>query len=76
MTNTAHTPCVMTDTNSFYVRICGCGIVHLCFGPTTLNLSPESVVAVTETLKEISAELRSHGYLSTPSPKPLQMTTH
>lgn len=76
MNSTAHTPCVMTDTDSFYVRICGCGVVHLCFGPTTLNLSPESVVAVTETLKEISAALRAEGHLSPLSSKTIQMTAH
>lgn len=48
----------MTNTDQFYVRICGCGVVHLCFGATTLNLSAETVIAVTETLKEVSQELR------------------
>jgi hypothetical protein len=48
----------MTDTDSFFARICGCGVIHLCFGPTTLNLSAEAFLAVTETLKELSAAVR------------------
>jgi len=49
----------MTNTDDFYVRICGCGVVHLSFGATTLNLSSEAVIAVTETLKGISREVRT-----------------
>ncbi len=51
-------PCVMTDTDSFYVKVCGCGVVHLNFGPTLLNLSPEVLVAVSETLKEVAQGIR------------------
>ncbi|MEO5970130.1 MAG: hypothetical protein ABIQ95_09400 [Bdellovibrionia bacterium] len=54
----SHSPCVMTDTEQFYVRICGCGVVHLCFGATLINLAPEAIIAVTETLKEVSNKLR------------------
>jgi hypothetical protein len=54
-----HTPCVMTTMDSFYVKACGCGVIHLCFGPTTLNLSPEVVIAVTETLREVARDLRN-----------------
>jgi hypothetical protein len=54
----SHSPCVMTDTEQFYVRVCGCGVVHLCFGATLINLSPEAIIAVTETLKEVSNKLR------------------
>lgn len=66
MTDNPHTPCVMTDTTSFFVRICPCGVVHLCFGSTTLNLSPQTVIAVTETLKEVSFEIQSR-VLSAPT---------
>lgn len=59
MSPTDHTPCVMTNTDSFYFRICDCGVIHLCFGATTLNLSPEALIAVSETLKEVSAKLKS-----------------
>jgi hypothetical protein len=49
----------MKDTDSFYVRICGCGVIHLCFGATTINLTEQAVIAVTETLKNVSLELIS-----------------
>jgi hypothetical protein len=57
MKHDTHTHHIMKDTDSFYVRICNCGVVHLCFGPTTLNLTPDAVIAVTETLKQVSHEL-------------------
>jgi hypothetical protein len=53
-----HAPCVMTETDQFFVRICGCGVVHLNIGFAVINLSPEATIAVTETLKEVSAKLR------------------
>ena len=57
MKHDTHTQHIMKDTDSFYVRICNCGVVHLCFGATTLNLTQDAVIAVTETLKEITQEL-------------------
>jgi hypothetical protein len=57
MRHDTHTHHIMQDTDSFYVRICGCGVIHLCFGATTLNLTHQAVIAVSETLKEITSEL-------------------
>lgn len=57
MNHDTHTQHIMKDTDSFYVRICNCGVVHLCFGATTLNLTEQAAIAVTETLKEVSHEL-------------------
>src|SRR5689334_2792438 len=58
MNSHIHTPCVMRDTDQFFVRVCGCGIIHLCFGATTLNLAPEALIAVTETLKDLSDAIK------------------
>lgn len=58
MKHDTHTQHIMRDTDSFYVRICSCGVVHLCFGPTTLNLTPHAMIAVTETLKQVSEEVK------------------
>ena len=51
-------PCVMSDTEQFYVCLCACGVVHLSFGPTVINATPETVIALSETLREVSQELR------------------
>jgi len=51
-------PCIMTSTDQFYHRICSCGTVHLAFGPTTLHLSIEAFIAVSETLSEVSDSLK------------------
>ena len=51
-------PCVMTDTHQFYVRLCPCGVVHLSFGPAVIHATPETVVAIAETLRELSVGLR------------------
>ncbi|MGE0616647.1 MAG: hypothetical protein AB7P04_13515 [Bacteriovoracia bacterium] len=51
-------PCVMTNTDQFYVRACGCGVVHLSFGPSVINVSQEAFVAVAETMAELSQEIR------------------
>ena len=48
----------MTDTNQFFVRLCQCGVVHLSFGPAVIHATPETVIAITETLKEVSTGLR------------------
>jgi hypothetical protein len=61
----------MQDTDSFFVRICNCGVVHLCFGPTTLNVSEQTVIAITATLKEVSQELISLGRIQTKKPEPV-----
>jgi hypothetical protein len=67
MRHETHTQHVLKDTDSFYVKICNCGVVHLCFGPTTLNLTGQAVIAVTETLKQVSEELYSRNVIS-PAP--------
>jgi hypothetical protein len=46
----------MTDTEQFFVRICGCGVVHLCFGPSVVNVTLGTALAITETLKEVMDE--------------------
>ena len=48
----------MTSMDSFFAKVCQCGVIHVCFGPTMLNLSPEVLIAVTETLKSLSSEVR------------------
>ncbi len=58
MNKHSHTPFVMNNTEQFCVRVCGCGVVHLCFGATLINLGPEALIAVTETLREVSSKLR------------------
>ncbi len=57
--STDHAPCVMTDTEQFYIRACGCGIIHLNFGPAVINVTAEVMIAITETLKEAASELRT-----------------
>lgn len=71
MKHDAHTHFIMRDTEAFYVRICGCGVVHLCFGPTTLNLTQQAVVAVSETLKEVAQELVLRTLRTEPSSAPV-----
>ena len=51
-------PCVMSNTDQFFVRVCGCGVVHLSFGCATINVSSKTAIAITETLKEVTLELR------------------
>ena len=51
-------PCVMTSSDQFYVRLCTCGVVHLSFGCTVINVSPEAAVAISETLREVTENLR------------------
>ena len=56
--STHHSPCVMTSTDQFLVRVCGCGVVHLNFGPAVIHVTAETTIAITETLKEVAAQLR------------------
>ncbi len=51
-------PCVMTNMEQFHVRVCGCGVVHISFGSTVVNVSSEVAIAISETLREVSGELR------------------
>ena len=51
-------PCIMKNTDQFFVRICGCGVVHMNFGCAIINVSSETAIAITETLKEVSHQLR------------------
>ena len=53
-------PCIMTNTDQFFVRICGCGVVHMNFGCAIINVSYETAIAITETLKDVSTELKRH----------------
>ncbi len=57
MNHETHTQHIMSETNSFYIRNCSCGVFHLCFGFTTLNLTAAALIAVTETLKEVCADM-------------------
>jgi len=69
MKHDTHTQWVMKDMDSFYIRLCACGVIHLCFGSTTINLTSEALIAVSETLKEITPSLRQkHAPISTPLP--------
>lgn len=52
-----HSSAVMTSIDSFGVKICGCGVIHLCFGPSTINLTQETVFQVTELLNQVSRDL-------------------
>lgn len=51
-------PNVMTNSDQFFVRLCGCGVVHMSFGCTVVNLSPEAAVAISETLREVTDSLK------------------
>jgi hypothetical protein len=51
-------PCVMTNTDQFFVRVCECGVVHLSFGSAVIHVSSKAAIAITETLREVSQELR------------------
>ena len=53
-----HAPCVMTNTDQFLIRVCGCGVVHLSFGPAIINVTAEAMIAITETMKDVAATLR------------------
>lgn len=49
----AHNPCVFRETDFFQIKLCSCGVTHLYFGPTTLNLSSESVRMLSHVLNEV-----------------------
>lgn len=51
-------PCVMTSSEQFFVRVCACGVVHMSFGCTVVNVSSEAAVAIAETLREVTDTLR------------------
>lgn len=51
--------CIMTNTDQFFVKVCGCGVVHLNFGVAVINVTAETAVAISETLREVATELRS-----------------
>lgn len=57
--HSSHSPCVMTDTEQFYVRFCPCGVVHLAFGPSVVNLSRDAFLMVSESLQALSAEMKA-----------------
>jgi hypothetical protein len=50
---------VIDKPENFSVRLCGCGVAHLNFGPTTVNVTPEVALAITETLNNVAIELKS-----------------
>ena len=56
----------MTNTSEFFVRVCGCGVVHLSFGCTIVNVSPEAAIAISETLREVATELKKRIPAATP----------
>lgn len=59
MKHDTHTQHILKNGDSFYIRICNCGVIHLCFGATTVNLSEEALLAVSETLKDVCHEMLS-----------------
>jgi hypothetical protein len=67
MKHDTHTQWIMKDTESFYVRICQCGVIHLCFGAATINLTSEALIAVSETLREVATTLRQQMNASVPA---------
>ncbi len=48
---------------------CGCGVVQLTFGETTLKLSPSSFAAVLASLNHIARELAHRGALQSRWPE-------
>ena len=59
MKSTEHHSNVMSDLSQFAVRICGCGVVHLCFGPTTLNITPEARIQLSDSLRKVVLEFQN-----------------
>lgn len=53
-------PYIMTNPEQFSVRVCGCGVVHMSFGCAVINVSPEAAIAISETLREVLGDLRTH----------------
>ncbi len=54
-----HSPsCVLSNPEQFYVKVCSCGVVHLSFGFAMINTTPEALIAITETLKDVTYELK------------------
>jgi len=49
--------CVLTDKEQFYVRVCGCGVVHLGFGASSVNVSPDLIPFIAETLAIVARDL-------------------
>ncbi len=52
-------PGVMSNTDDFYTKVCGCGVVHLSFGATCINMTPAALLAVSDTLREVALTLRN-----------------
>lgn len=55
-----HSPRVMQDAEDFFIRICGCGVVHLNFGVANITATPETVIAMADTFQEVARTLRKH----------------
>lgn len=53
-----YAPCVMTSTDQFSVRLCGCGVVHLTFGVSAVHVSPEALVEMSDILRGVASEIR------------------
>lgn len=53
-----HSSRVMKNAEDFSMRICGCGVVHLNFGATSVTATPEAVIGMAETLKEVAHTLK------------------
>ncbi len=65
-----YAPCVMTNTDQFSVRLCGCGVVHLTFGVSAVHVSPEALVAMSDILQGVAAEIRGPQLQLTVQPEP------
>lgn len=55
--SSVHNPCVFHNADFFQVKVCDCGVVHLYFGATTLNLSTEAAIKVARSLSDAAQGL-------------------
>lgn len=53
-----HSPCVFDEKEFFQAKVCSCGVIHLYFGSTTINLSASALKFVAETLNEVVRDQR------------------
>lgn len=49
---------LMSDLSQFQARHCRCGVIHLAFGPVTLNLTGRALRGLILVLQGLEQELR------------------
>ena len=50
---------LMSDLTQFQARLCRCGVIHLAFGPVTLNLTESALRGMLLVLEGLEQELRT-----------------